>query len=706
MKNKKLLIPVIASLVTVLVLSGVSYAYYSARIKENNKTETVIKTNELTIKYTGTQEINVDNIVPGDSMTKTFTVENTSNVPVTYNIYLENITNEFNEDLVYTLKEENNEIIKEEVLPTSSDKKSYLITDVEINSQEVKQYEMTVEFKYSDKDQNKLQGKKFNATLGIDTTPIKIVKVVNEKIDIDKLNSGEEVTKTFNVKNLSSTSQNYDIKLSEIVNTYGNNLTYTLNKNGQKIKENETMPTTDTKILENQTINGKTTDNYEITIKYEGTTASLDFLTAEENNKFSAKISVNNEESSIYKEALLNGTDPVLSDNLIPVVLSDDGTVTKADTTTDWYSYENKKWANAIILSGNTKTYNNGDIIPEDNIESYFVWIPKYSYQIFNLGTTDGYTSSKPETSIAKEIQIKFGTTNTSDSNENECTTPMTSGASGNCKVGDYMTSPAFISMNTNGLWVAKFETTGSTTNITVKPNQTSLRNINVKTMFETAYNYKRDNNSHMMKNTEWGAVAYLSHSKYGINTEVRINNNSSYVTGYAATDSADESKYPGTYGTDSSVTLPYNTSTGYKASTTGNITGIYDMSGGSWENTASLKNENYGKSEFTAATLKAYNSKYYDEYSNSSDWTTYSNRILGDATGEMGPFYNYQDTDNNSRVHNSWYDDCSDFVATSYPWFYRGGGFSDGIIASQMYFSLSSGSVNIGVSFRLVLTK
>ena len=706
MKNKKLLIPVIASLVTVLVLSGVSYAYYSAKIKENNKTETVIKTNELTIKYTGTQEINVGNIVPGDSMTKTFTVENTSNVPVTYNIYLENIINEFNEDLVYTLKEENSEIIKEEVLPILSDKKSYLITDVEIKSQEVKQYEMTVEFKYSDKDQNKLQGKKFNATLGIDTTPVKIVKVVNEKIDIDKLNSGEEVTKIFNVKNLSSTIQNYDIKLSEIVNTYGNNLTYTLNKNGQKIKENETMPTTDTKILENQTINGKTTDNYEITIKYEGTTAALDFLIAEENNKFSAKISINNEESSVYTESILKGTDPVLSDNLVPVVLSDDGTVTKADINAEWYKYEDKKWANAVILSDNTQTYNNGDTIPEDNIESYFVWIPKYSYQIFNLGTTNGYTSGKPTTSNAKEIQIKFGTTNTSDNNANECTTPMTSGASGNCKVGDYMTSPAFISMNTNGLWVAKFETTGSATNITVKPNQISLRNLNVKTMFEIAYNYKRDNDSHMMKNTEWGAVAYLSHSKYGINTEVRINNNSNYITGYAATDSSNQSIFRGESGTDASVTLPYNTSTGYKASTTGNITGIYDMSGGSWEYMASLRSGTYASSGFTATTLKTYDSKYYDEYDKNSDKYAYSKRILGDATGEMGLFYYYKDADNNNHSHNGWYADNSYFVESSYPWGYRGGSYYNGALAGQFDFSRDTGGANIYNCLRLVLTK
>ena len=582
MKKKKVLIPVIASLVTVLVLSGVSYAYYSAKIKENNKTETVLKSNELNLIFTGTKEITANNMIPGDSFTKIFTVENTSNRAVDYNIYLQNITNEFNEDLVYTLEDTTGSVISETPLPVTNKGKSYLKTGISIDANTKKTYTLKITFKNTDEPQNDYQGKTFKGTLGIDT------KKINKE----------------------------------------------------------------------------------------------------------------------YKEALLNGTDPVLSDNLVPVTLADDGTVTKADTNAEWYKYEDKKWANAVILSDDTQTYNNGDTIPEDNIESYFVWIPKYSYQIFNLGTTDGYTSSKPTTSNAQEIQIKFGTTNTSDNNENECTTPMTSGASGNCKVGDYMTSPAFISMNTNGLWVAKFETTGSTANITVKPNQTSLRNLNVKTMFETAYNYKRDNDSHMMKNTEWGAVAYLSHSKYGINTEVRINNNSSYITGYAATDSADESKYPGDSGTDASVTLPYNTSTGYKASTTGNITGIYDMSGGSWEYTASFKSGAYGSSGFDSSSLKTYNSKYYDEYNNASSMTTYSKRILGDATGEMGPFYYYRDSDNNLRPHNNWYADRAYFVESSDSCFDRGGGYSEGLIASQLHFARNTGAAFTRISFHLVLTK
>ena len=245
--------------------------------------------------------------------------------------------------------------------------------------------------------------------------------------------------------------------------------------------------------------------------------------------------------------------------------------------------------------------------------------------------------------------------------------------------------------MNTNGLWVAKFETTGSTTNITVKPNQTSLRNLIVKTMFETAYNYKRNNDSHMMKNTEWGAVAYLSHSKYGINTEVRINNNSNYITGYAATDDSLKKT-----GTDSSVTLPYNTSTGYKASTTGNITGIYDMSGGAYEYVASLRSETYGSSGFDATTLKTYNSKYYDEYDGTSNETTYSKRILGDATGEMGPFYYYE----------GWYSDGSGVVDSSDPWFCRGGYYYNGVYAGQFSFHHHNGGAYSSYGLRLVLVK
>ena len=48
---------------------------------------------------------------------------------------------------------------------------------------------------------------------------------------------------------------------------------------------------------------------------------------------------------------------------------------------------------------------------------------------------------------------------------------------------------------------------------------------------------------THMTKNVEWGAVAYLAHSKYGLNgEEICINTNSSYKTGYGIGDTTSTS--------------------------------------------------------------------------------------------------------------------------------------------------------------------
>ena len=409
------------------------------------------------------------------------------------------------------------------------------------------------------------------------------------------------------------------------------------------------------------------------------------------------------EYKSIYKEKILNGADPVLKEKLIPVEISNNGEVRYADISKEWYKYENKEWANAVILNEGV-SYQEGDIISESDIESYFVWIPRYKYQIFDEGNYTETIQSKPETSIAKEIQIEFET------NEVESSTGS--------KVNEWLTHPAFTNFDVNGLWVGKFETgyKGATSfssaqvnvmdssKVIIKPNVYSWRNSTVSNIFKTAYNYSRELDSHMMKNTEWGAVAFLSHSKYGINTEVRINNNSNYLTGYAATDGTDQSSSLGKYGTTSDITLPYNTETGHKASTTGNITGIYDMSGGAWEYVAGYVRSASDQSGFTFDELNIY-SKYLDLYPTNSTRTSYNNRILGDATGEMGPFYNYADKDNIKRYHNNWYSDYSFFIDSSSIWFNRGGYYADDIIVGPFSFARFTGGIGASVGFRLVLT-
>ena len=364
---------------------------------------------------------------------------------------------------------------------------------------------------------------------------------------------------------------------------------------------------------------------------------------------------------------------------------------------------------NAVILENNA-SYSVGDTISEADIQSYFVWIPKYKYKLWNTGTaSEGI----------HEIEIVFDETNTTDVEGVSCKTPMTSGESGNCNNGEYMTHPAFVSMGVNGFWAGKFETgyKGATSvataqvngsdssKIIVKPNVYSWRGITVKNIFETSYNYKRNLDSHMMKNTEWGAVAYLSHSKYGINTEININNNSSFKTGYSALPTTSQQTYPGTNGDGATYNSAYNTDIGYLASTSGNISGVYDISGGSWEYLASYITGKLGLSGFSTTTLANYDSKYLDTYNASSAISTYKYRILGDATGEMGPFKQYLDGDNTSRWHSSWYDDYSDFVESSYPWFVRSGHYTYGVLCGAFYFSRHTGGTHSSDGFRLVLT-
>lgn len=127
-------------------------------------------------------------------------------------------------------------------------------------------------------------------------------------------------------------------------------------------------------------------------------------------------------------------------------------------------------------------------------------------------------------------------------------------------------------------------------------------------------------------------------------------------------------------------------------------------MSGGSHEYMAAYV-DGYGakSSGFIESELTTY-SKYLDKYSSTSTINSYNNRILGDATGEMGPFYNYADKDNVKRPHNNWYGDVPRFIDSYHPWFYRGGAYEGGIISGQFRFCKNTGASNIAVSSRLVL--
>ena len=368
---------------------------------------------------------------------------------------------------------------------------------------------------------------------------------------------------------------------------------------------------------------------------------------------------------------------PVLAEGMIPITY--DGTNwVKADiygAYNNWYDYGNQKWANAVMVTtAKRDTYMNADVgttIPENDILAYFVWIPRYKYKLFNAT----YASGKASQLI--EVTFENGTSTTGTVT---CTYASNGAETCQNKVnGNWYTHPAFTMINASGnktelkgIWVAKFEVSGSTTAPRVKPGVSSLRRITAANMYNTGKLFRstdyitsngiNQSDSHMMKNIEWGAVAYLKQSNYGLGiTDITINNDSSYLTG-------------GGTGTS------YKTNIGQ--STSGNITGVYDMSGGAYEYVMGNYNKQAGSSGLTVSGVPA---EHIDIYAGAN--ANYSH--LGDATGE---------TDH-------WYSDKGIFVFSSYPWFRRGGYYGDGDNAGVFNFSRLTGGGDAHFGFRVALS-
>ena len=195
------------------------------------------------------------------------------------------------------------------------------------------------------------------------------------------------------------------------------------------------------------------------------------------------------------------------------------------------------------------------------------------------------------------------------------------------------------------------------------------------------------------MKNDEWGAVAYLSKSKYGKqNEEVWINNSSSYITGSAG-NSASASGNTGT-------TTDYTSTQGVKASTTGTVYGVYDMSGGAWEYVAAYVNN--GNSSLTSygSSLVNGDAKTKNVYSKASTDNATNNynansSKYGDAVYE---------TSTSGSGSTSWYGDYSDFPNAGGPFFQRGGHYTGGTDEGVFFFYNYYGGTSSYLSFRPVL--
>ena len=111
-------------------------------------------------------------------------------------------------------------------------------------------------------------------------------------------------------------------------------------------------------------------------------------------NKYSYKFRVNINSGNITSEAKSldksGANAPKLTSNMIPVYYDEGSNEWKkadsnnAKEANKWYDYDNKMWANAVtVTSANRDTYLNaeaGTTIPMDDINTMWVWIPRYTY--------------------------------------------------------------------------------------------------------------------------------------------------------------------------------------------------------------------------------------------------------------------------------------------------------------------------------------
>ena len=444
--------------------------------------------------------------------------------------------------------------------------------------------------------------------------------------------------------------------------------------------------TTNKFIIFDKDIQPKDISNYKvyIWISGEGDTTSL------QGKSFKAELRAD----IAFKENSIKNIVVDIPDGMIPVVFdTSNGTVIKTISSTDtsWYDYRNQKWANAVLVKENgtkTRNYyknNAGTTVAAADILAYYVYIPRYRYQIWETGTS---AAGKEQT-----IEIEF---------ENNTISKKTG-----TKVGEYLTHPAFTFGNTelNGIWVSKFELSGTVSSPTIIPDTKSMANQSVSNLFTasqkfgtSSYGNTSSEDAHMIKNSEWGAVAYLTHSAFGKNSDVFINNSTGYYTGRSGGNVSGKTAINTVY-TDQSSTylttnygyytwdgylLTYNTNTksttrdlSKVASTTGNITGIYDMSGGVYDYVMGVHANSSGNvyTGYDSTANSGYNglissgtsytggtafpdNKYYDKY--------ISINVLTACNGNTCFGHSLSET-------TRWYSSYVSFNKT-YPWVVRGG--------------------------------
>ncbi|MBE6158610.1 MAG: hypothetical protein E7159_02145 [Firmicutes bacterium] len=184
MNNKKTILYILSVLIIALV-SITSYAYFTASIGGNaTASNTVIVTGYMEVTFENGNVVGTtSNMLPGDYVTLAFSVRNTGTVDTAYDIYLNDVINDFanKSDLVYELISSEGYNINQTTCPETNTK---IASNVAIGVGQTHNYTLKITFKETNLNQDNNKGKTFRAKVELSEEVPKIrlaTKIIEDK---------------------------------------------------------------------------------------------------------------------------------------------------------------------------------------------------------------------------------------------------------------------------------------------------------------------------------------------------------------------------------------------------------------------------------------------------------------------------------------------------------------------------------------------
>lgn len=225
-KTKKTL--TISLLMIMILCLSVTTAYFAVSVSNTNNEKINTTSSKLSIVYTDCASSKqsdcanmTKNLGLGESFEKTFKVYNNGTLPVDYKIIFKELTNTFqNNDLVYTIKDLNDNVLQSErPVPYASSQTTnvnvYLDT---IAANTTKEFKIIVKLKETTEDQTVNASATYSIKLGLTTQNGGTDKLYNLIADADP-NTVDVITKTAPTGEVCTNTLAYD-------NTVDNNLRY------------------------------------------------------------------------------------------------------------------------------------------------------------------------------------------------------------------------------------------------------------------------------------------------------------------------------------------------------------------------------------------------------------------------------------------------------------------------------------------------